>query len=392
MRILHVCPYFHPAVSFGGVASFTFNIVSELRRRGHDVVVYTSDAGGKNLRVLPEVVQGIHSFPVKRFRGLVPGSIAGLFVTPGLVRYVGGEIPRFDLVHLHEYRTFQNVVVGSAAKKSSIPYVLQAHGTLPRIGGMVFSKRLFDTLFGDRILRHASGVIAMNRFEMGQIESGHPDLGGALGVIPNTVDLTSIDNAKIGKRFRGRFGIDDEARLIMYLGRLHPIKGVDVLLRAFSMVASEVKDVVLVVAGPNDGALSFLSSLAESLSVGNRVLFTGLLSFEDKIGALMASEFLVVPSRYELFATVILEAFACEKPVIASAIGGLPEVVIDGKSGLLFEPGNDVQLAQRIRDLLQDRDSLKAMGKQARDLACDVYAVEKVADTLEAYYGDVLAR
>ena len=390
MRILHICPYFNPAVAFGGVTSFTLNIVSELNRRAHDVEVYTSDAGGKNVRLPPEVIRGIHPFPVNYFRSIVPGSIAGLFLTPGLVRQVRRELSDFDLIHLHEYRTFQNVVVSPAAKNLSIPYVLQAHGTLPRIGGKTYSKHLFDTLFGNRIASNASGLIAMNRYEMEQIRNSHPRVRGEMGIIPNTVDFASIDSLQVDKSFRRRFGIDDDAKVIIYLGRLHPVKGIDVLLRSFSNLTSELADLALVVAGPDDGSLHALSSLAESLSIADRVRFTGLLSFEEKIAALMTSEFLVAPSRYELFATVILEAFACEKPVIASAIGGLPEIVGHGETGLLFETGNHVQLSQRMRELLEDRDLTKTLGKSARKLAEDVYAVEKVVDSLEAFYGRIM--
>ena len=145
----------------------------ELVKRENEVVVYTSDAKdfGSRLRINSDkVVDGImvHYF---RNLALMPVKLFKLFITPQLVSYAKKEVKKFDVIHLHEYRTFQNIVIAHYAKKHSVPYVLQAHGSLPRMMAKRRLKWIYDVFFGNKLLRDGSKVIAVNQMEAKQYRS-----------------------------------------------------------------------------------------------------------------------------------------------------------------------------------------------------------------------------
>jgi len=135
LKILFVIPYFYPAEFFGGPVKVAFDLCRELVKRDHEVVVYTSDAKNLNSRIdtMHNQIDGIH---VHYFRNMSMFLVrqSKLFVTPSLSKTMASELKSFDVVHVHEYTTFQNIVVHKFAEKYGIPYVLQAHGSLPHIG------------------------------------------------------------------------------------------------------------------------------------------------------------------------------------------------------------------------------------------------------------------
>jgi len=310
MKILVVCPYYYPAISFGGVTTSSFKFAQELVKRKHEVVVFTSDAKDTSNRLSINPVENIHGVTIHYFKNFVARPIMGFFITPSLIGAARQNLHNFDVVHLHEYRTFQNLVISRFARRLNIPYILQPHGTLPRIAQLETQKLVFDILLGNSILKHAAAGIPMSRFE----EAHFTELetwSSPLGIIPNAVNLQDFNKSLDEEEFRMRYGINTDSRFVLFLGRLNRIKGLDILVKAFARVAQSAENVVLVIAGPDDGDLVMLKALTKSLGIANRVVFTGLLYPLEKVAALKACEFLVSTSWYELFSTAILEAFAC---------------------------------------------------------------------------------
>jgi glycosyltransferase involved in cell wall biosynthesis len=150
------------------------------------------------------------------------------------------------------------------------------------------------------------------------------------------------------------------------------------------------KDAILVIAGPDDGYLEEAKSLTVMLGISKRVLSTEPLYERNKLEAYVDSKFYVLPSRYETFPMAILEAYACSKPVIASNVGGLRDLVVDGRTGLLFEAGNFRQLAEKMFYLLNDEAKSVEMGGEARDYVKEKYSIGRVVDMIEELYRDVV--
>jgi len=389
MKILEVCPKFHHSVASGSTKG-AYYISQELARRGHSVAVYTSDMKDKYTR-MDSGIQEIDGILVHRFRSI--GTIATremkIFVTPAIIRKARNEIRSFDVIHIHEYRGFQGTAIHHFARKYSIPYVLQARGSLPRIMAWQGLKRIYDVLFGYRLLRHASKVIALTRTEAQQYrDMGVPE--EKIAIIPNGIDLSEYGNLPPKGSFKKNFNIDDDEKIVLYLGRIHRIKGVDILLKAFSRIAKTLKDVKLAIVGSDDGYLLTCKNLTRRLDLSDRVLFTGPLYGKAKLETYVDGDVFVLPSRYETFPNVILEAYACSKPVIASNVESISDIVIHGKTGLLFQAGNVQKLTEMITYMLVHSEEARNMGHRARKLEKEKFSIDKVVDSLEVLYEEIL--
>lgn len=208
MKILQVVSYFPPAYAFGGPVKVAYQISKELIGRGHRVVVYTSDARDYGSRLKIDSDNDVDGIRVHHFRNLALVLVKKfkLFITPQLISYSQKEVKMFNVIHLHEYRTFQNIVVAHYAKKFGVPYVLQAHGSLPRIGAWRRLKWLYDVLFGYRLLRDASRVIALSRVEAEQYKAmGVPE--EKIAIIPNGIDLSEYTSLLSKGSFKSKHNI-----------------------------------------------------------------------------------------------------------------------------------------------------------------------------------------
>ena len=395
MKILQVVPYFPPAYAFGGPVKVAYQVSRELIKRGHEVVVYTSDAGDFGSRLSVESVKFVDGITVQYFRNLALMLVKKfkLFITPQLFSRAKEEVEKFDVIHLHEYRTFQNIVVAHYAKKYGVPYVLQARGSLPRIMAWQRLKWVYDVLFGYRLLRDASKVIALTQTEAWQYRAmGVPE--EKIAIIPNGIDLLDYADLPPKGSFRKKFSVDDDKKIILYLGRIHKIKGLDILVRAYAYIVNKlgVDDGLLVIAGVDDGYLDELERLLSQLRMANNVLFTGPLYGKDKLEAYVDADVFVLPSRYETFPNVVLEAYACSKPVIASNVESISDIVIQGKNGLLFRSGDVQELAETISYVLTHSEEAQDMGRRARKVVEEKFSIDKVVDSLEALYEKILKK
>jgi glycogen(starch) synthase len=178
-------------------------------------------------------------------------------------------------------------------------------------------------------------------------------------------------------------------RYVLFLGRLHPYKGVDVLLQAMVLIKQQA-DVRLVVAGDGDGREG-LELLATSLGIGDRVSFVGSVSGATKHWLLQQAVCVAVPSRMEAGPLVILEAYAAGKPVVGSRIPGIEELISEGRTGRLVEPEQPAALAAALNELLQNPAMAAGWGAASRLLADD-YAWPAIAARHIALYQELAAR
>lgn len=380
MRILQVVTSLE-----GGPVRAAFDVTRALSRRGHRVTIYATNLGSKN-RDTNEGGIG----EVLDFYSLCPMITKKIkfYITPQLFS-LAKKVRTFDMIHLHEYRTFQNVVIYHYARKYGVPYVLQAHGSLPRIVAKQRLKWIYDMFFGHRLLRDASKAIALCQGEAEQYRSMEvPE--NKIEVIPNGIDLSEYSKLPPKGSFKKKFSIDNNEKIILFLGRIHRIKGVDILIKAFARINRKLENVKLVIVGPDDGYLYKVKALAKTLGISDKVAFIGPLHGVNKLEVYVDADFLVVPSLYEIFGIVILEAYACGKPVIASSVMGPKELVLDGKTGILVNPGEINELTDAIKLLLYDENKTKNMGMKARQFVAENFDIEKVANKIEKLYIETL--
>jgi len=386
MRILQVIPVFSPPKLFGGSQRVVYLVSKQLSKRGHEVAVYTSDMSNLNERT-SKYVEAIDGFTIVHFKSICPFllSKARLLLTPAMERCLQTEINNFDVIHVHEARSFQHIVVWQLAQKRGIPYVVQAHGNLsPHFGG--FSRRIYDELFGKKVIRSASKVIAASRVEaLDYARFGVNE--EKVEIIPNAIDLDEFSNHDIRGTFREKYNINPDSKVILFIGRIHPIKGIDVLLHAFAKMIKDSKvNATLVVAGPDDGFLKECLSIVKTYEISN-VIFTGQLDGMERIDAYVDADVVVIPSRYESFSIVVLEAYACGKPVVASRVGGLKDLVVDKETGVLVEPGDVNGLSRAIMAILLD-NKVEKRGLRCKEFV-EQFSIEKTINKLERAYHEV---
>ena len=188
MKIVHIIPYFYPAWAYGGTCRAAWELARALVRKGQSVVVYTTDALDENSRSTPAsvVVDGVEIHRVRNISNHLAWRRA--FIPFGFGSKFQESLHDADVVHLHEFRSFQNAVALPYMVRTGVPFVLTAQGGLPRIMGRNTLKVIYDRNFGSRILNNAARLHALNELEREQFI----DLGvdpQRIAILPNGVDL-----------------------------------------------------------------------------------------------------------------------------------------------------------------------------------------------------------
>ncbi len=378
MRILQVTNLFDPV--HGGVATSVYQLSRHLVKRGHVVTVYTSD-----YKMSHDFIDAASGVDVRVFKSYL--NLANFYVTPDLL-FTRKFVAEFDIIHLHNYRSFQNVVIGSYARKQDTPYVLQAHGSLPHIISKRGLKTIFDNLWGYRLLSRAERLIAVTGMEMQQYVRFNIHLPGKIELVPIGVDLSEFSSLPIRGEFREKYGIGLRERIILFVGRIHKIKGLSFLINAFAGIAGQFEDTWLVIVGPDDGYTDELRQIILRLGVSRRVILTGALYGRAKLQAYMDSDVVVLPSVYEIFGTVILEAWACGKPVIVTAQCGMASTV-NNQAGFVVVAENK-QLEEAIIHLFNDNELRDSFGRKGKQLVSETFNWEKISAQMENVYTNVL--
>ena len=399
MRILQVIPYFF--LSGAGDKSVAlverihlkliYDLSKSLLHRGHQVTIYTSDAFSEKRKLeLGNRTQPLNMGGVKVYEFKSLGSKLArrhhICISAAMIPAVSREIHKFNVVHLHEYRTFQNIVAHHYAKKHGVPYVLQAHGSLPRIMSKKRLKQVYDNLWGYRLLKDASRVIAVTKMEAEQYKS--MGVGEEkIEIVPNGIDLSEFDNLPERGEFRAKYGFSADQRIILYLGRIHKIKGLDLLVNAFAGLSKPLNDITLVIVGPDDGYLPSLKKLIADLEISARVLFTGPLYGQEKLKAYVDADVYVLPSIYETFPLTVLEAWACGTPVVVTDRCGIADV-IDGQAGLVI-PYDKEQLQHALLHVLDDDKIRLRFAEKGKLLVREKFNCEKIAEQIEDIYQSI---
>ena len=387
MKILQVTPFFKPLWESGGVARVAYDISHNLHENGHDVTVYTT-----NRSIYPSdlptnratSVDGMKVYYFENLRKYIRG------VTPPVMPYrmpavARREIAQFDVIHIHDHRTLLTVIASHYARKYGVPYVLQAHGALPQDTGSTRMKWLFDLLWAKKVILGAAGVIALNETEAARYRA----LGVAekkIAIVPNGIDFAEYPNLPARGRFRAAWGIDGATKVVLYLGRLDPTKGIDLLIRSFAEVEREFDDAVLMLVGGDMGYNGEFRQRIRSLGLDDRVIFTGFVSKEDKMAAYTDADVFVTPS-FTGFPVTFLEACLCGTPIVTTGHGdllGWVDNIVGFNTGYTPEA-----LAGAIGRLLAD-DALRArFGEQAKELIRTRYNWQAIVHDIETLYADV---
>jgi glycosyltransferase involved in cell wall biosynthesis len=388
MKILQLCIRFPPAP--GGAENHVYHISKELIKRGHELKVFTSDLYTEVPFVrIEKPKSSYHNIPVRRFKSYTLGSEMHYIFIPSMLRKILKEAP--DIIHTHSYGYFQTNAGAFAKKIKGLPFIITPHFH-PQwsMWGGARRKKLrgvYDAFFARPVLNAADAVIGVSAHEMELMkETGYRARN--VKIIPNGIDFSAFEPIPDGSLFREKYDIS--GRMILYAGRLASNKGLSHLIEAMPQVFSDHDYVTLALVGEDEGEGPRLKQRAKELGILDRIKFTGHIR-DDNIfrSAYSACDVFVLPSEYEAFGIVLLEAMACEKPCVATDVGGVPEVLVNGKTGILVEYGNPDALANAIIELLGDDEKSKTMGRAGRERVKNNFIWPKIVDKIEKLYEEV---
>lgn len=387
MKILQVISSFPPAYAYGGPLQAAYGMSQELVRRGHKVSVFTTDVYDADSRFKaaqnPVDMDGI---TVYRFRNL-SNSLAykNLPLAPSMLTALRREIKNLDVVHIHEYISAQALFTRYFCQRYGIPYVLQPRGSLPAIIEKEGLKRLYDWIWGQRLIRDAAKVIALNQMEAEQCRSRGAN-GAKVEIVPNGIDLSEFKELPKRGEFRKKHNLDSVEKIILYVGRIHKIKGLSLLVRAFAKLR-DFPEVKLVITGPDNGYLTVLKELVRELKLEEAVLLTGALYGRDKLEAYVDAEVYVLPSFYDVFGNTVLEALACSLPVIVTDRCGIAEVVAEAGCVVAYD---EDRLRDALLKVLSDGGLRRRLGIEGRKLVSGEFKWDVIVGKLENIYQHVL--
>jgi glycosyltransferase involved in cell wall biosynthesis len=285
---------------------------------------------------------------------------------------------------------------------------LAPNGTAPRIERRRFAKRAFDVFIGSSVLRHATRVLAVSSAEREQLCSIGVAAAG-IRLVPNPLEMEEFQTPPVKGGFRTRIGVTGP--IVLFLGRITPRKRLDVLVRAFADYVSRSERAVgrpatspeprreeaeryaqptLVIAGNDSGAAGAAKRLAHALGIGDRTVFTGLLTGPERLEALADADVVVYPSQHEIFGLVPLEALMVGTPVIVADDSGCAEIVQSVGGGLIVPEGDAGAFAVAIADMIGGLPSWRDRAMEAAARVESLYSSRVVCAALEDVYREVV--
>lgn len=365
-----------------------------LAARGHEVEVHTTFLH-KEIPFTPKRDWDDPEGPVKvvRHPAFTPGKTIHYTTSPSMLAAILKRAGDVDVVHAHSYGYFQTVACALAHQTRGTPYVLTPHfhphwsmeGGEPRKQ----LRGIYDRTVSRYVLHQADRVIGVSSGEM-QVMSMNPGFDWEkVTLIPNGIHWEKFETIPDPAPFREHFGLGD-APLVLFAGRLAVNKGLHHLVKAYAKIREEHPRARLVLAGEDQDQGPRLKALAKRLDVQDGVLFTGHLSLDLFRSAVAAGDVFVLPSEWEAFGIVLAEAMACERPCVATKVGGAPDVVVDGETGHLVDYGHSDALAEAVSGLLADPAKARRFGEAGRKRVKAEFTWDAVVDRTEQLYHEML--
>jgi glycosyltransferase involved in cell wall biosynthesis len=394
MRILHVTPYFAPAWDYGGPVRVSYEVLRRLVAMGHKVTVLTTDAHSLTSRRpvtdFPEDVEGIEVYRVRTISNWLAARRT-LFIAPGTRRLLRRRIRDFDIAWLQDFYTPQNLWAATEARRAGVPYVMRPAGSLLSYRQQqqkALPKRAFALAGGRRMIAGAAALVVSSEAERDD-RAGWPAQPQRVVLIPNGVCIEEVDDPPAPGQFRAELGIAPSRPMVLFAGRLHWIKGLDVLLQAFALL-DDLPDAVLVVAGPDEGFLGTAHKLVADLGLGARVLFTGMLDRGRLLRAYTDADTMVLPTRSENFGITVLEACAMGAYVITTPACGFQRFR-DWGAGDIVDCAADA-VAGAIRRVLGDPEARQRARQRGPEMVRAEFTWERIAGKYEELLESIVTR
>jgi glycosyltransferase involved in cell wall biosynthesis len=362
MKVLNVV-HLLDAVTGGGTAERTFQLSRFFAKSGVACSVLTMDIGISRERL--NRLQGVAVIAIPAISRRFPLPLINPFRLVSLVRQA-------DVIHLMNHWTALNVFVYWTCRALGRPYAVCPAGALQIYGRTVFLKKAYNWIVGRRLIRNADACIAITQAETRDFLDHGVDTR-RIHIIPNGIDPEDFSEDISPDEltdFRKRHGLGNQP-VILFMGRLNPIKGPDLLLEAFISISKIFPTHRLVFVGPDNGLYQSLKKTVDAAHLEERIHFLGYLAGRGKACAYRMADVLVIPSRQEAMSIVVLEAGICGTPVLATDRCGLGDLAAEGVVRLV-EPTPEA-ISKGLLELLRHPAEMRETGVRLKQSVFENY-------------------
>jgi len=402
---------------YGGVATFLAHALPHLAGRDFDVhtVIDKRPADPKYYEQYERIGIHIHYGGGSRFNKIVQilkhvplwiftlkKSGIDFFVFVNIVKSIVSWLDaservlqehNIEIIHAYDYPWVQGFVAAHLARKYKKKYIQTTFGEIvPHEEELVHHDAIGDRYksFVKYVLDQSNMIVTLSQHCSSEIEFA--------GISKDKtritywgVDVNFFRPELDGSKTRKQFNLGD-SHTVLFLGQIRLRKGPQVLIEAAAQVLKEFPDTKFLFAGPDFGLVQQLKNRSKVLGIAESIVFAGVLPQEELPALYTASDVFVFPTctPIECLGLSMIQAMACAKPVVGSRINGIPEVIIDGETGFLVEPGNPVPLGKKISLLLADASLRSSMGEAGRRRAEQHFDQDRLVVQLEQIYREVL--
>ncbi|MBW4522132.1 MAG: glycosyltransferase [Scytolyngbya sp. HA4215-MV1] len=385
MKILLVVPAI--GAVYGGPSKVALELAEALGKQGISLDLVTTNANGASDLDVP-LYTWVNSGSY-RIQYFAHWHWKDYKISSSLTAWLFRHVTEYDLVHTNALFSYPILVTHWACQWHQVPYVMSPHGMLEpwALSYKAWKKKLYYTLLEKNALKKASAIQMLATSEAENTQ--HLNLSTPFVIVPNGIEPIDLENFPDSELFYQHFPTTKNKTLILFLGRIDPKKGLDLLATAFAKVHQQFPHTHLIVAGPdNVGFLPKVQQFFVDAGCLEAVTFTGMISGSLKYAALAAASVYVSPSYSEGFSLSILEGMAAGLPCVFTTGCNFPEAKI-AQAAYVVEADSQ-QIADALIECLKHPQQMKAMGDRARKFILETYTWDRIASQLIKIYTAIL--
>ena len=387
MKVLLVIPALGPV--YGGPTKIALELADALSNKTVQVDIVTTNANGEtDLDVPLHTWVSQNSYQIQYFPHWKLGDYK---LSYSLTQWLFQHVKDYDIIHTIALFSYPVLIAHWMCQWHNVPYIMNPQGMLEpwALAYKAWKKRLFYTLFEKSALEKAEAIQMLSTSEAEQITPLR--LSSPLVILPNGIHRHVFERMPDSELFYQQFPETRDKTILLFLARIDPKKGLDLLAQAFAQARAQFPNSHLVIAGPdNIGFMPTVRSYFEEVNGLDAVTFTGMLSGELKYAALSAASVYVAPSYSEGFSMSVLEGMASGLPCVITTGCNFPEAKTANAAHVVEITAEAIATA--LLNCLQDPNKAKAMGDRARQFILNHYTWDKIADQLIDVYHSVLEK
>lgn len=397
VNVCFITPEYYPIT--GGTGSYVYYLSNMLVRHGNFVCVVTKNGGHGKEKAYGKA----QIFPIKTSRVPLMDPLLFFRTSYGKLNAIKAKFP-VDVAHANLPLIPSFAVPGDFGKALVSTVHSTWDGEANAIKNESFSRLNFNEKivrsftgvlkqFEYRLLKRSDMIIAVSEYTKREILKNYNIPAWKIKVIFNGVDLEKFKPAKDKAKFKRELGFAKNDVLVLYVGRLYSRKGLPILIRAIPHVVKKVRNAKFIVSGKGfSGEEKTLRKHVEKLKVEENVIFLGYFPDEKLPSLYKAADVFVFPSIYENMPFAMLEALATGLPVVTTKVGGIPEVIEDGRNGFLIKPYDSLRLADRILCLIENPSVASEMGLLGRKIVERKFNWDNIVEQVLEVYNEALAK